>query len=171
LVFVNADRDEKKRFSLSEGDILFNTRNSLELVGKVGLVKKKLADLIFNNNLMRIRVPNGVNSTFIVFQMCSLQFRKKMERVKRATTNVAAIYRKDLMPLPIALPSKDEQVEISKEIEQRYSVVEEFEASIESNMRRAERMRQSILKKAFSGKLVLQDADNESAVTLLKKTG
>jgi hypothetical protein len=31
------------------------------------------------------------------------------------------------VPLPIALPSKDEQFEISKEIEQRYSVVEEFE--------------------------------------------
>jgi type I restriction enzyme S subunit len=55
LVYVQASYDEIKRFSLKSGDLLFNTRNSKELVGKVGLVRQITTDSIYNNNLMRIR--------------------------------------------------------------------------------------------------------------------
>mgnify|MGYP001617404453 FL=1 len=54
------------------------------------------------------------------------------------------------MPLP---PEKEQQT-IINEIESRLSVAEEIEAAVETNLKRAERLRQSILKKAFSGRLV-----------------
>jgi len=41
-----------------------------------------------------------------------------------------------------------------EEIEQKLSVVLITEEELETNLKRAERLRQSILKKAFSGKLV-----------------
>lgn len=121
LVFVPATREEATRYAVQDGDILFNTRNSKELVGKVGLVRNPPAGAIYNNNLMRIRVPAGVSQAFLALQMCSHEFRQRMELVKKATTSVAAVYSKDLLPLAIALPPLAEQTRIVAEVERRLS--------------------------------------------------
>ncbi len=44
-----------------------------------------------------------------------------------------------------------EQCQIVVEVERRFSVIEELEATVEANLTRADRLRQSILTKAFSG--------------------
>jgi type I restriction enzyme S subunit len=154
MAYVPANSEESARFAVKDGDILFNTRNSTELVGKVGIVRNAPDDAIYNNNLMRIRVPLGIVSEFLCLQMCSHEFRRRMELVKKATTNVAAVYQKDLLPLAIALPPLAEQTRIVAEVERRLSVVEELEAVVSANLQRATRLRQSILQKAFSGELV-----------------
>lgn len=153
LVYVPASTEEVVRFAARDGDILFNTRNSKELVGKVGLVRKPPLGTIYNNNLMRIRLDQRVSPAFLVIQMCSHEFRRRLESVKKATTNVAAVYAKDLLPLAIALPPIPEQVRIVAEVERRFSVVEGLEAAVVANLQRATRLRESILQKAFSGSL------------------
>jgi type I restriction enzyme S subunit len=153
LVFVPASREEATRFAVQDGDILFNTRNSKELVGKVGLIRNPPIRAIYNNNLMRMRVPTGVLPEFLTLQMCSHEFRQRMELVKKATTSVAAIYAKDLLVLAIALAPLAEQTRIVAEVERRLSVVDELEAVVSANLQRAARLRQSILQKAFTGEL------------------
>jgi type I restriction enzyme S subunit len=153
LVYVPVSREEATRFAVEDGDILFNTRNSKELVGKVGLVCSPPAGTIYNNNLMRIRLAGGVSPAFLTLQMCSHEFRRRMELVKKATTNVAAVYAKDLLPLAIALPPLAEQTRIVAEVERRLSMVEKLEAVVSANLQRATRLRQSILHRAFTGKL------------------
>lgn len=66
--------------------------------------------------------------------------------------NIASV--EDIKNIPVALPSIKEQAVIVDEIERRLSVAEEMEAAIEISLKRAERLRQSILKKAFAGELV-----------------
>ena len=51
------------------------------------------------------------------------------------------------------MPPHDEQEQIIAEVERRLSVIDELEATVESNLTRADRLRQSILGQAFSGKL------------------
>ena len=150
LAFVETTAEEQLRYSLVEGDLLFNTRNSSELVGKIGMVRKPPTCAVYNNNLMRIRVSGGVLPTFICAQMCAFDFRRRLERVKKATTNVAAVYAKDLLPLPLALPPEAEQRRIVAGIESRMSLVDGVEKQTDLNLKRAERLRQSVLAKLFS---------------------
>ena len=55
--------------------------------------------------------------------------------------------------IPVALPPLAEQTRIVAEVERRLSVVEELESVVTANLQRATRLRQSILKKAFTGQL------------------
>ena len=56
--------------------------------------------------------------------------------------------------LPIPLPPLVEQRRIVAEVERRLSVIQQAEAAVDASLQRAERLRQSILKQAFSGHLV-----------------
>ena len=71
------------------------------------------------------------------------------------------------MPLP--LPPLAEQRRIVAEVERRLSVIQQAEATVENSLKRAERLRQSILKQAFSGQLVPQDPNDEPASVLLER--
>jgi type I restriction enzyme, S subunit len=51
----------------------------------------------------------------------------------------------------------------------QFSNIENFESEIDSALERTETLRQSILKKAFSGKLVAQNPDDEPAHMLLER--
>ncbi len=71
--------------------------------------------------------------------------------------------------MPIPLPPLAEQHRIVAEVERRISVIQQAGCTVEANLTRAERLRQSILKQAFSGKLVPQDPDDEPASVLLER--
>jgi type I restriction enzyme S subunit len=60
-----------------------------------------------------------------------------------------------LKQLPIPIPPFAEQQRIVGEVERRLSVVEELEAVVSANLRRATRLRQSILRRAFEGHMVV----------------
>ncbi|MEM4318069.1 MAG: restriction endonuclease subunit S [Candidatus Nitrosocaldaceae archaeon] len=69
----------------------------------------------------------------------------------------------------IPLPPLQEQKRIVEEIERLFSIADHAEKIIEHSLAQADRLRQSILKKAFEGKLVPQDPTDEPASMLLEK--
>lgn len=69
--------------------------------------------------------------------------------------------------LAVPLPPLAEQEQVTAEVERRLSVLTQLEAIVEAGIRRSERLRQSILSKAFAGRLVPQDLNDEPARELI----
>jgi type I restriction enzyme S subunit len=74
-----------------------------------------------------------------------------------------------LRRIAIPIPPPDEQQRIVAEVERRLSVIDKLEAVIVTNLKRADRVRQAILKRAFEGRLVPQDPTDEPASVLLER--
>ena len=95
-------------------------------------------------------------------------FRKRIEAYAPATAQ-KNINLKTLQTLVISLCSLEEQRVLVDQLEAILSVVDEQEATIDRELVKADVLRQSVLKKAFSGQLVAQDADDEPAAVLLDR--
>lgn len=97
---------ELKRYKLYHGDFLLNVRNSKELVGKTCTIGSHNFDLVYNHMLVRIKHHDGISGNFINALLKTPVMRKFIDRCKKGTTTVIALYQKDLYEIPIPIPDK-----------------------------------------------------------------
>jgi type I restriction enzyme, S subunit len=169
LTFVNASKKEIERFELRQDDLLFNTRNSVELVGKVALWPADRPGCLYNNNILRIRFKRGVNPKFVFYYMMSPYFRRYLEGVKSATTSVAAIYQRSLYAAPLPLPSLQTQNEIVQNLSKEIEQIAKLSMETDRADKLIDSLNRSILAKAFRGELVPQHPSDEPASALLER--
>ena len=169
ISYVDASPDEVAVGELRDGDILFNNRNSRELVGKSGLVVSPPTGTLYNNNLVRLRTGKAILPKFMALQLCSPTILRQLDRMKSATTNVAAIYTRDLLTLRVNTPSLATQRTALEVAENQLAAIGHIGSALAINEQRAVRLRSSLLATAFSGQLVAQDSTDEPASVLLER--
>ncbi len=145
LTYVDATKNDLKKFSLKKNDFLFNTRNSKELVGKTCLFELDEENVIFNNNILRTRFNQNTNPHFVNYQFKSEFIQKQLESIKSGTTNVCAIYYKNLKDITIVLPPIPEQTRIVKKLDILFERIDKSIALLQENIRHTEALMASVL--------------------------
>ena len=118
-----------------------------------------------NNHAHVLKPKNDINLDFLNYQLSYYPFLS----LTTGTTGRKKLTKNALMNAPIKICTFPEQHAIVSEIESRLSVCDKLEESITHSLKQAEALRQSILKKAFEGRLVPQDPTDEPASILLER--
>ena len=159
---------EYETYRLRRGDILLaEASGSADEVGKPAVWDGQIDGCCFQNTLIRVRVCPEV----VPYLYCHLLYDARSGALGRAARGVGIHHlgAQRTESWMVALPPLAEQRRIVAEVERRLSVIQKTEAAVEASLTRAERLRQSILKQAFSGKLVPQDPNDEPASVLLER--
>ena len=144
---------------LVEGDLLFNTRNTLELVGKVAIWNSELPFAVYNSNLMRMKFDNAhVESTWFMNRAFNSYYGlRQLRGIATGTTSVAAIYGRDLESIKFLLPPLPEQRAIAKVLSTADAAIHTTEKLIAQKEIRKKWLMQQLLK----GKKRLKGFDGE----------
>ena len=116
-----------------------------------------------------VLLENGALPEFVQIAANSGHSRVFLSGRVRTTAGQAGVSGTDVKQMPVPLPPLADQRRIVAEVERRLSVIQQTEAAVEASRQRADRLRQSILKRAFAGELAPQDPDDEPASVLLER--
>ena len=140
---------------LKEGDIVVAlNRPMLNNKLKIGQLAKIDTPAILYQRVGKFILNKDLNSKYLLYYLQSPEFTKWLSEELRGVNipfiNQTKLLNYDLFPIT----EMREQEQIVQEIETRLSVCDNIQANIDEGLKRAETLRQSILKKAFEGRLL-----------------
>ncbi len=133
-------------------DLFFNTRNTLELVGKVAIWRDELPEAYYNSNLMYIRFPNNKFMNYCLNLFTAI---KSLRRLATGTTSVAAIYTRDLLKMSIIITSVPEQQKIAAFL----SAVDKKIQQLQRKKELLEQYKKGVMQKIFSQEIRFKKED------------
>ncbi|MBX3001255.1 MAG: restriction endonuclease subunit S [Caldilineaceae bacterium] len=166
---MNFTPEEYEKYKLEYGDILLNEGQSPEFLGRPAMYRDEVPGACFQNTLIRFRTLSSLMPKFALIMFRAYMHKGRFRQESQITTNIAHLSAGRFAKIEFPLPPLAEQQRIVEEVERRLSLIDQQEAVIRANLRRAARLRQSILKRAFAGQLVAQDLDDEPASVLLQR--
>ncbi|XXY17165.1 restriction endonuclease subunit S [Sorangium sp. So ce216] len=159
--------EEGTRTRVKRGDLLVTITGAN--VTKTASVVVDLGEAYVSQHVGLVRPTLAESAAFLHAWIVSpAHGRRRLERVAYGAGK-PGLNLDNLRELPVALPPLSEQIRILAEVDRLISVADEVEQAVRTQLARAQRLRQSVLRRAFEGKLVPQDPNDEPASALLDR--
>ena len=158
------DGAEADRTRVLTGDIL------ISIVGNTGVtcLVREIGEAYVSQSVALTRPINLIDGEYLEFYLTS-KIGRDFFKGKDYGMGRGHLLLSHIKETPIILPPIAEQHEIIREIRLRFSVIMDLDEAIYSSEIQANRLRQSILQRAFQGKLVPQNPNDEPASLLLER--
>lgn len=134
---------------LHDNDLLFNTRNTPELVGKAGVWHGKEDGFVPDNNLLIIRFNSEIYADYACLQMTFGTPSRKIRSLAIGTTSVAAIYWRDLKRIQLPVPDDTVQLKVVDQI----SLFDEQIKALESSLSKVQALKQGLMDDLLTGRV------------------
>ena len=166
--FLDCDNKMASDYRLAQGDLVFTRYNGARRFVGVCAQFKSHEPRLYPDKLIRTRpdLPQLDPRYLEIVLNCGLS-RAWLETKIRTTAGQSGVSGGDVKAMPVPICSLPEQQEIVRLLDEQFEAIERNEREIDAALRRSEALRQSILHRAFTGKLVPQDDPADEPATEL----
>jgi type I restriction enzyme S subunit len=159
-------QDRIKRMKPKRGDVLF-VREGSKKIG-TALVVNFDDECCLGQRMMMLRLGEQMLPKYFVYYIQSDNFKKQYKPLIGGSAS-PHLNISDIRRMTVPLCSLEEQRELIRIIDSQFSVLDAIDSAIEAEVQKSQVLRDAVLKRAFSGQLVLQDQNEEFASVLLRR--
>ena len=137
---------ELKRYSLYENDIVINRVNSIEYLGKCGLIQGLVENTVFESNMMRLHVDeHKFHPVYITKLLCSEFIYQQILRRAKKAVNQASINQKDVQSFVVYMPPIEQQDQFAAFVAQ----TDKSKLAIQKSLEKLEILKKALMQKYF----------------------
>lgn len=156
--YVYIDIESKKlyeQYELQIDDIVITTVGSeptspASAVGNVIYIHDDFHGSLLNQNAVRLRVFNLLNSVFLFYTLKSDSFKKYIISVAQGTANQSSITQESIKTFLIGIPPFNEQIRIVERVDQLMALCDELEQTVNQSMQESKILMNSVLQEALN---------------------
>ena len=146
--------DQKQKYLLEDGDILFSHINSDKHLGKTAIYKD-IEPLIHGVNLLLLRCNSELyNSGMLNYLLRYYRYTGVFMGIAQRAVNQSSINQKKLSNLDIPLPALTEQKQIAEKLDKLFDQIETIKEASNKIPELLKSFRQQVLTYAVTGKLI-----------------
>ena len=138
--------EDIKQYELHENDIVINRVNSIEYLGKCGLIQGLVEKTVFESNMMRLHVDESkLNPCYISHFLCSQYIYQQILKRAKKSVNQASINQKDVQSFVICIPPIELQTQFADFVTQ----VDKLKVEVQKSLDKLQMLFDSLMQRYF----------------------